>query len=146
MDLAGASTAVHTFLTTGTTGTGGSSAPVSNIKLFKAWGGFAMTGAVTLSNPAPNAATYTIITAMDSRNTAGTSGTIQLVTPRILYGYGIAGPPPAPQDGTGTVTGLQTGVVGANHTTLNFLPEPGQIALLGIGILGLMGISRLRRG
>lgn len=140
LDLAGFSIAEHTFATTG----GTAMSPITNIKLFKAWGGPAMTGVITLSNPAPNAATYTVFTGMDNRNAAGTSGTIQLISPRLLFGYGIEGPIPPPGDGTGTVTNIQTGVVGTLRTTIQ-VPEPAQLALITVGAFGLVGLVRRRR-
>ncbi len=141
VDIAGFSTATHTFLTTG------AGAPVTNVKALKAWGAPPMTGTVTLSNPTPNAATYTVFTGMDNRvpTASGSSGTLQMIAPRIMNGYGLLGPPPAPMDGTATVTGIQTGLVGTNRTTLQVTPEPAQVALLACGILSLAGLRRMRR-
>ena len=82
----------------------------------------------------------------DNRNSKGTSGRIQLVTPELVQSYLHVGGPP-PQDGTG-----QAGIASLsfeteiNHVlTVDFLPEPGRLLMLGAGLAVLLGLYRLRR-
>ncbi len=129
----------HTFLTTG----GSAMAPIQFGQVGGGRGAIAFTGTATVSAPL-GTAEYEIHTAMDNRNAAGTMGTIQLVTPRVTYGYSVAQIPP-PLDGTATLVSLNNDYSTAAIAELTFLPEPGQLAMLGSGILALCGASRMRR-
>lgn len=141
-DVGGWSTAAHQSLTTGTPAAPGG--PVTNQKVFGIWGAEPMTGTVTLSNPLPFAATYKVATAMDDRNLAGT-GTIQMIQPGLSYGYGVVGGPvPPPLDGSRGITNLRNGTINLIRTVVT-VPEPGQVALISAGILGLGGLARFRR-
>jgi len=94
-----------------------------------------ITGTVTIIDYSPySTRTYTAM-GLDGRNDAGTSGSISLVTPRLLNSFQAFGGSVATSlNRTGSVTTL----------TLSFLPEPGRIALLGGGLLGLLALSRRR--
>lgn len=139
-DFIAISSAYHTTITTG----GTAMLPVTNIRAFKGLGAPAMTGSVTISQPFSNFDTYTMFTAMDNRNAAGTSGTIQVISPRLSFGYTILGPQPAPGDGSGTVVAFSGANMGAIRTSIQ-VPEPAQIALISIGALGILGLRRIRR-
>ena len=72
----------------------------------------------------------------DSRNAPGSSGTISLVSPQLIYAYvGIGG----------TVTQLRNAAASTSKLSLSFMPEPGRLALLASGLLGLLTLTRLRR-
>ena len=129
--------AQHTFLTTG----GGQ--PVEFGRILKNVGALAFTGTATASAPL-GVATYRVVTGMDSRNAAGTTGTIQLVTPRLAHNYSVS-PLPPPLDGTATVGGLLTDFGLTARIELNFLPEPGRFAAFGAGVLALGLLLRVRR-
>jgi len=71
-------------------------------------------------------------------NTANMTGTISLVKPRVDQGYStvngvVVGKPPS------------VGAAGIYHLKLTFLPEPGQLLLLGVGVLGLTALYGRRR-
>lgn len=129
----------HTFLTS-------MGVPQQRAAVYKVQGVIGMTGTATVSAPLAQAE-YEISTAMDNRNAAGTTGMIQVMTPRLMNLYYVVpnaqGNPPL--DGTGTVTALGSDWSTKAIYELTFLPEPGQWTLLGIGIAGLVGIIRLRR-
>lgn len=103
-----------------------------------------LTGTITVSAPAGVAASYFTAMGTDSRNAAGTTGTIQMIAPRLTYGYSLPGQVP-PKDGTGSIGTITWEAGGIGTASLTFLPEPGSALLLGSGILGLVGIGRLRR-
>ena len=71
-------------------------------------------------------------------NTANMTGTISLVKPRVDQAFSKV---------NGTVVGnsgsLQNGSV--HHLKMTFLPEPGQLLLLGVGVLGLTALYGRRR-
>ena len=80
----------------------------------------------------------TLVTAMgtDARTPLGMSGTISLVTPRLLHRYLKIG----------TILVFKNGDFASVATlTASFAPEPGRLALLATGLLGLFTLRRLRR-
>jgi hypothetical protein len=108
---------------------------------------WAFTGTVTVSQPPPlGVTTYFIKTAMDDRTPAGASGTIQVVSAFLAHQYTVT-TLPVPQDGSATVASYKSGSGRAQLTTFTLLPtpEPGQIALLSVGVLGLVGMWTRRR-
>jgi hypothetical protein len=119
---------------------------------------WAVTGTISASEPLAGAATFNIKTGMDERNAAGTSGVIQLVSSRTFTAYTVTpSPPPAstacveavPGDGScdpgsATITGFIGGHAGIFKTRLQVTPEPGTLALVAVGALGLVGMRRLR--
>lgn len=107
---------------------------------------WAFTGTVTVSQPGPFYDQYIVLTGMDDR-TAGGAGKIQVVSGALVHSYNMT-PLPPPQDETGTPTDYLSGTGFAHKTEFEFLPvpEPGQIALLGMGVLGLASIGmKMRR-
>jgi hypothetical protein len=97
-------------------------------------------------------------------NTANLTGMISVVIPRVNFTHNLScedkfdtgGPPQTSgnpdglcdSDGSTAVAFTSMGQSGASvpGVTLTFLPEPGQLALLGFGVLSLAGLQRLRRG
>jgi len=73
---------------------------------------------------------------MDNRNLAGTSGTISLVSPLLLWTYKGVG---------GSVQELRFGFASYSRLSLRFLPEPSRLWLLGSGLLGLIALLRRNR-
>lgn len=98
-----------------------------------------LTGKALLGGPS----TVTFI-AVDGRNAAGTTGTIQMVAPSMAYSYFLGG---SAWDGSGTnpVSSLTTESDNSQITTLTFLPEPAQFLALGAGVFGLLGLNLLHR-
>ena len=80
----------------------------------------------------------TTATGADNR-TAGNKGIVSLVTPRIQFVY----------SGDGTQTGtpgtLRNAFNVIHQLEYNFLPEPGQLALLAGGFAGIVGLYGARR-
>ena len=72
---------------------------------------------------------------VDERNAAGTTGNISLVTPQILTSFFRVGT---------QITGRRTQFASTSTLRLNFTPEPGRLALLGSGLLGLFWLRRRR--
>jgi hypothetical protein len=95
-----------------------------------------ITGMATVYNPHGAAITTTSKTGVDARSAFDT-GVISLVTPKNSYVY--------QGDGGGTVTFLRDGFAYIQAVEITFMPEPGQMALLTSGFLGLLALSRLRR-
>ena len=102
-----------------------------------------LTGTIVVSVPSGNYATKVTYIGADARTAAGLNGTISLVAPGLVHNYVTDG---VPAVGTGTtgITSLNTGAPDTIQTTLTFLPEPSQFALLGAGMLGLLGLARHR--
>ena len=105
---------------------------------------WAITGTITASEPLGGYATVNIKTGMDSRNAAGTTGPIQLVSSRIFSSYVVTPTPPS-LDGSGTVTLFRGGTARVYKTALQMAPEPGSAALIGVGAMGLFGLALRRR-
>lgn len=90
-----------------------------------------------------NQGTFTYF-GVDSRNAAGTTGTIQMIAPSLAYSYFLGG---SAWDGSKTnpVSSLTTESDNHQMTTLTFLPEPAQFLALGAGVFGLLGLNLLHR-
>ena len=88
------------------------------------------TGRVIASDKTGNFWTFRTRTGFDSRNSAGTTGTLQLVTPGLVT---ISGP----------LTVLPFAITSV--LTLTFTPEPGATLLLAGGALTLLVLVALRR-
>ena len=102
-----------------------------------------MTGTLTGKALFGGPSTVTFI-AVDGRNAAGTTGTIQMVAPSMAYSYLLPG---SAWDGSGTnaVGSLTSENTNNQITTLTFLPEPAQFLALGAGVFGLLGLNLLHR-
>ena len=77
-------------------------------------------------------------TGSDNRNASGTLGTMSLVVPWLAHQYLTSFNPVEPVESTwheGAIVKMR----------ITFLPEPRGFLLLGAGILGLVGVYRLRR-
>lgn len=108
---------------------------------------WSFTGTMTVSQPPPYGPTfYFVDTGMDNRTAAGQSGTIQLVSAQLAHKYNVA-PLPATYLGDATVTAYQSGFASTRFMQLRFLPvpEPGQLAMLSVGVIGIAGIWNMRR-
>ena len=90
-----------------------------------------ITGTVTATTSINGIFTSRTAMGSDLRNTAGTSGTLSLVTPHLTT---FSGPR------------FSRGVALTSKLTLDFspAPEPARLALLASGLLGLFTLSRLR--
>ena len=95
------------------------------------------TGTVTAFDSTGVYVTNFTVTGSDNRNAAGTTGTISLVTPQLLHLYATSGT---------TVDQVTNQSASTSTLVLSFtpLPEPGQLALLASGLLGLARLSRKR--
>ncbi len=60
-----------------------------------------------------------------------------MVTPRNQFVY--------QGDGAGTLLNLRSSFGVVQALELTFVPEPGQLTMLASGIVGLIGLQRLRR-
>ena len=108
---------------------------------------WAFTGTVTISQPDQQAGLqYILASAQDNRTAAGKNGTIQVITASLTHNYNVT-PLPPPFDGTATATALRNNLLNGRLSTFDFIdaPEPGQIALIGMGVVGLAGVWRMRR-
>jgi len=94
------------------------------------------TGTVTIQESISGHTMFATVTAMDNRNAAGTSGTISLVSPLLLWSYNGMG---------GSVTFIRLGFASYSRLSLRFLPEPARLWLLAAGIFGLAALSRWTR-
>ena len=115
--------------------TGGSPLMVSILGATTRPGWFTGTASVTDMIGDEHTAFFTV-TAMDNRNTAGTTGTISLVSPLLLWTY---------WGRDGSVLELRDGH--ASYATLNLrlLPEPMCPLLVASGMIGLLTLYRSRR-
>ncbi len=78
-------------------------------------------------------------TGVDARTpTDHVTGNVSLVAPNVVYTYTANG-------STGIITSFRNSYVSYDQIVLSFLPEPGRLGLLAIGLLGLFALSRLRR-
>jgi len=75
-------------------------------------------------------------TGSDNRTAAGLNGTLSLVQPLQFHNY---------RTSAGEVTTSPYHTSWIRQAKLNFLPEPGAIALLGVGLLGVGGLYRIRK-
>lgn len=99
------------------------------------FGGGYTTGTVMASNTLLYS-TSTTGTGSFNLNTAALTGTISVVVPRLYTNN-------AP-DGAGGYAGSFAGTGTYAKYTLTFLPEPGQLVMLGSGVLMLTGLIRVR--
>ncbi len=96
-----------------------------------------VTGMAFAYDPHGAAITTTTQTGTDARTGTGfDQGVISLVTPRIQYVY--------QGDGAGTLTSLRDSFSVIHSIDVSFAPEPGSAALIGTGLLGLIGLARVR--
>jgi hypothetical protein len=103
----------------------GSVLPGAAFQVFFPW----TTGRVVASDRSGNFWTFRSRQGFDNRNAAGTSGTLQLVTPALTDIQGLAPLPFA-------ITSVMT---------IQFMPEPGATLLLGAGVITLFGLYAVRR-
>jgi len=75
-------------------------------------------------------------TGYDTRTPSGLNGTLSLVQPLQFHNYRTAA-------GEANTSPYHTSWV--RQARLGFLPEPGAIALLGVGLLGVGGLYRIRK-
>ncbi len=92
-----------------------------------------ITGRAVAYEPAGAFATKVTLTGMDSR-TPGGSGMISMVSPRLLHIFFGIGAPLGKSEAFASMAKL--GLV------IGFVPEPGRLALLATGLLGLFALRR----
>ncbi len=95
----------------------------------------ATTGNVFAAAPAPVATTTITAVGSDVRNTAGTTGMIQLVAPALFA---------AQLGGSANLAGQNNAAL-ITEFTLTLMPEPGALIALFGGIAGLVGLRVLER-
>ena len=78
--------------------------------------------------PAPGYQTMRTSTGYDSRNAAGTSGDLQMVSPF-----------------TGTLLTLGLYFGGSQRSVISFAPEPAATAMLGLGVMAVLGLHAWQR-
>jgi hypothetical protein len=117
---------------------------VYNVVVARAVRPMDITGRIEASVPGPPFTRAFTETGYDNRNSANTTGTIQLVGASMASNFILAGNV-APRDGSGVVTSRVGGGVASSSFTMTLLPEPGQLALLAAGVVGLGLIVRRRR-
>jgi hypothetical protein len=96
------------------------------------------TGRVEVYQPLGSTVTTGTVTGYDNRTPQGLHGKLSLVVPWLVHGYAESYNPADPIS-----SGIHTALITKNVVT--FLPEPAEILQLGAGILGLVGLYRLRR-
>ena len=116
----------------------GSSTTTSNTVLVTAASTRApwITGTVTARDYKGGLSFVHTATGMDSRNSAGTSGNISLVTPQMLNAFTKSG---------AVILNKRTQFASTSTLRLSFLPETGRGALLASGMLGLFALTPLQR-
>ena len=95
-----------------------------------------VTGTITVTEKIGGTTEFKTITATDNRTVKGINGTISLVSPHQIWTYNAIGT---------VVQQIRFAFSSYSRLSLNFLPEPGRLALLGVGLLGLLSLHRLRR-
>lgn len=98
------------------------------------------TGMVTMYNGNGAAVTTTTQTGTDSRSAFDT-GSISLVTPRTQWVYQGDGS----RNGNASILSLRDAFSVIHTYDLTFLPEPSHLAMMLTGVVGLLGLGRLRR-
>ena len=94
-----------------------------------------LTGTITASNPVGGYAEYSTRMGVDARNNAGTTGTIQLIAPTLIYSYSLPGQFP-PKNGTGTVGSPTTGTSRSSSPASNSCRNPAGPSCWGSESLG----------
>jgi hypothetical protein len=74
----------------------------------------------------------------DNRTAKGLNGNISLVRPRLVHSYVVPHDPNLPIRKERTFVRI-------DRMTVHFLPEPASMAMLAAGLVGLVGLYRLRR-
>jgi hypothetical protein len=118
-----------------------SGAPVQHGMIAKILTFLAHTGTATINKPPPLVGMYTFSVGEDNRNLANGTGTLQVVRPAIGIMYTTDQVPP-PRDGTSAINSFRESFAGFRKLSLTFLPEPGQVALFGMGIVSLAFMAR----
>jgi hypothetical protein len=77
-------------------------------------------------------------TGYDNRSTMGLNGNISMVRPRLVHSYVVPHDPNLPIRKERTFVRI-------DRMTIHFLPEPASMAMLAAGLMGLVGLYRLRR-
>ena len=96
------------------------------------------TGMLEVYQPLGSTVTTVSLTGYDNRTPLGLHGKLSLVVPWLVHGYVESYNPLDPVQ-----SGIHTALITKN--TITFLPEPAVILQLGAGVLGLVGLYRLRR-
>ena len=77
-------------------------------------------------------------TGYDNRTTLGLKGNLSMVRPRLVHSYVVPHDPLLPTRKERTFARI-------DRMTVHFLPEPASMAMLAAGLMGLVGLYRLRR-
>ena len=96
------------------------------------------TGMLEVYQPLGSTVTTVSLTGYDNRTPLGLHGKLSLVVPWLVHGSVESYNPLDPVQ-----SGIHTALITKN--TITFLPEPAVILQLGAGVLGLVGLYRLRR-